>query len=136
MLTETVSNETTPVLLEATSPGEKIVKRKLIVYETRVDPEVTKLTAEKLKDQMFTRFGFLKPKPDEIQIVSIEKYFEPYLLITGKYSVDYYRKCVYHIRVDEGVLEAVLLGKKLEPEASTDSTQNGQKTIRLEGESA
>jgi len=132
MLTETASKENIPVLLEATSPGEKIAKRKLIVYETRVDPEVAKLTAEKYKTQLFTRFGILKPKPNEVQIVSVEKYYEPYLMVSGSYSVDYYRRCAYRVQVDDGVLEVILLDKKFEPEGSADSTT--RKAIRLEGE--
>jgi len=133
-LAETVNNEKIAVSLETTSPSESIAKKKTIVYETRVDTTVVKLAAEKLKDQLFTRFGFLKPKPTDVQFVSIEKYYEPYSMISGRYFVDYYRKCAYHIEVDEGVLEAVLLNTKLEPEESADFTAKRHKVIKLKGE--
>ncbi len=134
MLTETVNDEKVVISTEALPSNERIAERKTIVYETRVDPTVIKVAGEKLKDQLFTRFGFLKPKPDEVQFVSIEKYYEPYSMINGKYFIDYYRKCAYLVKVDGKVLEVVLLNNKFEPEQSTDSYAKDHKVIRLEGE--
>ena len=134
VLTETVRHERVVVSSETASSEERIVERKTIVYETRVDPTVIKVSGEKLKDQLFTRFGFLKPKPGEIEFVSIEKYYEPYLMISGKYSIDYYRKCTYTVSVDEKVLEVILLNNKFEPAPPIDSSPKGHKVIRLEGE--
>ncbi|MGA2767639.1 MAG: hypothetical protein ABSF24_04915 [Candidatus Bathyarchaeia archaeon] len=134
MLTETVNDEKVVISTEALPSNERIAERKTIVYETRVDPTVIKVAGEKLKDQLFTRFGFLKPKPGEVQFVSIEKYYEPYSMINGKYFIDYYRKCAYLVKVDGKVLEVVLLNNKFEPEQSTDSYAKDHKVIRLEGE--
>jgi hypothetical protein len=133
-LTETVNEEKCVISTEMASSNEKIAEKKTIVYETRVDPTVVKVAAEKVKDQLFTRFGFLRPKPDEVQFVSIEKYYEPYSMISGRYFIDYYRKCTYRIEVDEGVFEVILLNSKLGPEESTYSAVRGHKVIRLEGE--
>jgi hypothetical protein len=134
ILTETACDENVVISAETVLANERIVERKTIVYETRVDPTVIKVAGEKLKDQLFTRFGFLKPKPEEIQCVSIDKYYEPYTMISGKYSIDYYRKCVHLVKVDKEVLEVVLLNQKFEPEQSKDSSAKDNNVIRLEGE--
>jgi hypothetical protein len=104
-VTETVQAENTVVISpEAKSTfQEKIVERKTIVYETLVDPAVIKIAAENLKDQLFTKYGFLRPAPDEVTLVSIEKSYEPFIVITGKYAIDYYRKRTVAFAVDDAV---------------------------------
>jgi hypothetical protein len=122
-------------LLTETAPiNKKIVERKTIVYKTLVDPTVIKVTGQKLKNKLFVRFGFLKPKPEEIQFVSIDKYYEPYILINGKYAIDYYRKCAYTINVDEKVHEVILLNQKFKPKQTEGPSTKGYKAIKLEGE--
>ena len=118
-MTETVSAE--PVVISAeTSSKEKIVERKTIVYEAVVDPELIKVACEKLKKQLFTKFAFywFQPKLEEIQFVSLEKYYEPYIVISGKYFIDYLRKCTYILKVPEGVREVILRADKYVPETS------------------
>jgi len=114
--------------------NDKIVERKTIVYRTLVDPTVIKIAGEKFKSKLFVRFGFLKPKPEEIQFVSIDKYYEPYILISAKYTIDYYRTCAYTIDVEEKVREVILLNQKLKPEETKDSSSRGFKVIKLDGE--
>ncbi len=132
-MTETISNGIV-VSSEPASLPEKIVERKTIVYETRTDSIVIKLAAEKIKDQLFTRFWFLKPKPEEVQFVSIDKYYEPYVMIAGSYVVDYYRKCIHAVEIDKEVLEVILLDRTFIPEPPEDSSAEDYKMIRLEGE--
>jgi hypothetical protein len=50
-------------------------------------------------------------------------------VISGKYFIDYYRKCTYIFKVDEGVREVVLLNYKFLPEAAKSS-----RIIKLPGE--
>jgi hypothetical protein len=133
-MTSAVSDEKILVPIEATPSSEKIAERKTIVYETRIDPTVIKVAGEKVKDQLFTRFGFRKPKPGDIQLVSIDKYYEPYLVISGKYFIDYYRKCAYTVKVDKKVLEVILLDRKIEPSQPRESSVEGYNVIKLEGE--
>jgi len=113
---------------------ESIVSRKTIVYETRVDPSVIRIAAEKIKQQLFTKLGFFGPKAEEIQFVSIDKYYEPYILINGKYSIDYYRKSMYNVRVDPEVKEVILLNNKFMPEPVEDSSKYKHSLVKLEGE--
>lgn len=116
------------------SVNEQIVDRKTIVYKTLVDPTVVRVAGGKLKNKLFVRFRFLKPKPDEIQFVSIDKYYKPYIIIGGKYTIGYYRKCAYSINVDEKAQEVILLKQKFKPEKPKDSSAKGYKVIKLEGE--
>lgn len=132
-LTETVSDAVV-VSSKPVSITEKIVEGKTIVYETRTDSTVIKLAAEKVKDKLFTRFGLLKPKPEDVQFVSIDKYYEPYVMIAGRYLVDYYRKCLHPVEIDKEVLEVILLERTFVPEPPEGSSAEDYKTIRLEGE--
>jgi len=111
---------------------EKIAKRKVIVYKTLVDSTIVKLAAEKTKDKVFRRYGFLKPPADQIQQVSFEKDYEPYFVVEAKYTIDYYRGRTYTIPIDENAQEIVLLKQTLKPEPTKEWRKN--KTIKIEGE--
>ena len=94
---------------------ERIAERKTIVYKTLVDPTVAKMTGEKMKDRLFVRFGFLTPRQKEVEYVSLDKYYEPYLVVSGKYSINYYRRRVYTVEVDADVQEVILLKQTFKP---------------------
>lgn len=113
---------------------EEIPERKIVVYKTLVDPTVVKIAGEKLKIKLFTRFLFMKPRPEEIQTVSVEKYYEPYFLVDGNYSIDYYRKRFYTFNVDRRVQEVILLEKTLTPDLPKKRSKMSYKSITLEGE--
>ena len=128
-MTETVNAEPAVIAVEAPSTQENIVKRKTIVYEAHIDPTVIRVSGEKLKKDLFTKFWLLKPKSEEVQFVSLEKYYEPYMVISGKYFLDYFRKCTYIFKVDNAVREVVLLDNKFVPE-----TSKSNKIVKLHGE--
>jgi hypothetical protein len=109
---------------------DKIAPRKTVVYETLVDPTVIKVTGERLKRQLFTKFGFLKSKSLPIELVSMEKYYEPYIVISARYFIDYYRMCDYTVSIDNDVEEVILLNQKFYP----NKVQNSTAVIKLEGE--
>jgi hypothetical protein len=129
LLTETIKTEPVVISAETSPTKENIVERKTIVYEAHIDPTVIRVSGEKLKQQLFTRFGLFKPKTEEIQFISLDKYYEPYIVISGKYFIDYYRKCTYIFKVEEGVREVVLLKYKFVPEVAKSS-----RIIKLPGE--
>lgn len=122
------------LLTEIPPTPEKIVERKTIVYKTLVDPTIVKLTGEKMKNKMFAKFGLLKPKPEDIRCVSIDKYYEPYIIADGKYTIDYYRKRVYTIEVDEEVREVIILNHTFKPEAPEERPKKPQRVVKLEAE--
>lgn len=109
---------------------DKIVPRKTVVYETLVDPTVIKVAGERLKRKLFAKFIFLKPKSAPIELVSMEKYYEPCIVISARYFIDYYRMCTYNISIDSEVTEVILLNQKLYP----DKNQDPVGSLKLEGE--
>ncbi|NIR86748.1 hypothetical protein GWO13_03930 [Candidatus Bathyarchaeota archaeon] len=113
---------------------EKVPRRKTIVYKTLVDPTTAKIAGEKIKTRLFTRLWFLKPNPEEIQNVSLEKYYVPYFLVEGDYTIDYYRKHYYTLNIDEKVQEVILLDKTLKPDNPKKFSKTPYKTITLKGE--
>ena len=111
---------------------ERIAKRKIIVYKSRVDPTIVKLTAEKMKNKLFIKFGFSKPRPEEIRVVSVDRYYEPYILVDAKYSVDFYKTKVYTLDIDNETEEVRILDKIFEPETVVDAAGKSHKIIKLE----
>ncbi|MCW4031274.1 MAG: hypothetical protein NWE80_02820 [Candidatus Bathyarchaeota archaeon] len=130
-MTEIVSAE--PVIISAETPStkEKIVKRKTIVYKALVDPELIRVACEKLKKQLFAKFAFywFQPKIEEIQFVSLEKYYEPYIVISGKYFIDYLRERTYVLKLPEGVREFILRPNVYVPEIS-----KSKRSVKLHAE--
>jgi hypothetical protein len=92
--------------------SEKIAPRRKIVYKTLVDVSVVGIIAERLKSEMFVKFGLLKPKSHEVRCASIEKFYEPFLAVNARYVIDYYRKHSISFDVDNDVQE-VLVGKQV-----------------------
>jgi hypothetical protein len=121
-------------LSETVTVPEKIVERKIIVYKSRFDLNAIRLTAEKMKTELFTKFMFLKPKPKGVRIVSLDKYYEPYVVVDGKYTIDYSKKCVHTIEVDETMQEITFFGKKFRPEPLKNHPEIHCKVIKLTGE--
>jgi len=109
---------------------DKIVPRKTVVFATLVDPTVIKVAGERLKRQLFTKFGIRKPSPASIHLASMEKYYEPYIVISARYFLDYYRMCAYTVSIDNEVREVILLNRTFYPEKHQNSTAS----IKLEGE--
>jgi hypothetical protein len=94
---------------------ENIVKRKVIVYKSRVDPATLKQTAEEMKNELFVK-RFSKPKPEDIHVVSVDKHYEPYVLVDAKYKIDYYIKRIYTFEVTEKAQEVKILGESFKPQ--------------------
>lgn len=111
---------------------EKVTDRKVIVYKTLIDPTVIKLATEKVKDRLFVKFGFLKPNPDQIQQIAFEKDYEAFVIVDGRYHIDYYRRCIYTLKVDEKAQEVILFNQRFKPDISSEPVQG--KVVRIEGE--
>jgi hypothetical protein len=108
---------------------DQIVPRKTVVYETLVDPAVIILSGERMKRHLFTKFGVRKPKSVPIELRSMEKYYEPFIVCSGRYFLDYYRMSDYTIPIDSDVTEVILINQKFYPKR-----ENSTASIRLEGE--
>ena len=95
--------------------AEEIAERKIIVYKSRVDIKTVRATAEKMKAKLFRKFVFMKPKPEEVKVVSINRYFEPYVVVDGEYIIDYSKNWVHNIQVDDTMQELTIFGEKVRP---------------------
>ncbi len=126
-LEEIVTTSSTP------ETNEKIAPRRTVVYKTLIDPALIRVAAEKNKHKLFNKFLFKLNKPEEIEFISTEKYYEPYTTVSGKYFIDYYRKSTYTIRVDKQVKEILLLNKSFTPK-SDYNLLTSEHNIKLEGE--
>ena len=94
---------------------ETIAKMKVIVYKAKVDPATLKDKAEEMKNELFIK-RFSKPKLKDIHVVSVDKNYEPYVLVDAKYRVEYFIKKVYSIEVTEKAKEVKILGESFTPQ--------------------
>jgi hypothetical protein len=111
---------------------QKIVDTRTIILKSKLDSSMVRLQGEKLKTSFFVRFRFLKLKPSEILLVSFSKYYEPYIVIGGKYSIDYCKRHNYALKVEDRTQAIFIDGKQLKPEPM--SLEDKAKVIRLVGE--
>jgi hypothetical protein len=109
---------------------QKIVDTRTVILKTRLDSNRVKFQGEKLKTSFFVRFGFLKPKPADVLLVAFSKYYEPYILIGGKYSIDYCKRHNYALKVEDRTQALYIDGKKLKPEPLGENAR----AIKLVGE--
>ena len=111
---------------------QKIVDTRTVILKSRIDSRRVKFQGEKLKTSFFFGFWFLKPKPKDIRLISFSKYYEPYIVIGGKYSIDYCKKQHYALKVEDRTQALFIDGKKLTPEPI--SVEGDARVIRLVGE--
>jgi len=114
---------------------ENIVQRKVIVYKSRVDPSMLKQKAEEMKNELFVK-RFSKPKPEDIHVVSVDKHYEPYILVDAKYRIEYFTKKIYTFEVAEKAKVVKVLGESFKPQmmAIPDTEpEQFRKVISLEG---
>lgn len=71
---------------------QKMVDRKIVILKPRLDAANARLLGENNKTNFFTKHKFLKHQSTDISLVGFSKYFEPLILIGGKYSIDYCKK--------------------------------------------
>lgn len=112
---------------------EKIVKRKVIFFKPAFDITTIRNCAEKAKNQMFTKYFFLKSKSEESKINTIDKYFEPYVVIDGKYNIEYSKNWNSSIKVDEEMQRLKISNKNFEPKFLKNRMEHHYKLLKLQG---
>jgi acetyltransferase-like isoleucine patch superfamily enzyme len=112
----------------------KIVERKITVLKSRFNHDGVKLLADELKGKLFAKMHFLKPKPEEVEVVSIDRYYEPYVVVGGKYEVEYYKRHVFPVQVEEDATEIALYGRKFKPQPLNNHPESPIRKVELEGE--
>ncbi len=119
-------------MTEIAAVPQKIVDRRIIVLKSRVDHTMARLLGERMKQKIFTRARFLKPKPVEIQLVSINKYYRLYVIVGGKYAIDYCKRNIYSVNVDKNAREVAFFDRKFKPEPLNQLPHDSQ-VIKLDG---
>ena len=123
--------------LAAVTPiPENISKLKVIVYKSRVDAVTLKQKAEEMKNELFVK-RFSKPKPEDIHVISVDKHYEPYILVDAKYRIEYYAKKVYIIEVPAAIEEVKILGQSFKPQMIPipgSDPEHFRNVINLEGQ--
>ena len=87
-----------------------------------------------MKTQLFRKLVFMKPKPEDVQVTSIDKYFEPYVVVDGEYSIEYSKNWSHNIQVDETMQDLTFFGEKIKPASLTDHIGTPCKIVKLNGE--
>ena len=96
---------------------QKIVDRKIVILKPRLGKANARLLAENNKNNFFTKSKFLKHQSSDISIVGFSKYFEPLIIIGGKYSINYCKKQELKIECGNQAQKIFVGGEefKLEP---------------------
>jgi len=118
-------------MLQVETLPQSIVDIKTIILKPRLDQGEIQLIGEKIKSQLFSKFGF-KPKPDEIKLLASEEYFEPYLFISGKYVLDYCKKHVIEAEVDNKTTRLFVAGQEFNSKVTDPKTR--RRVVEMTGE--
>jgi len=116
---------------DSESLPQSMTDTKTVVFKPRFDQGDIHLIGERIRPCLFSRFGF-KPRPEDIRLLCSESYFEPYLIIGGKYVLDYCKKHVFKVEVDESTSKVFVAGQELRPEKSDPNATN--RIIKIKGE--
>ena len=102
---------------------EKICEMRTVVHRVAVDEMSVRNFIEKEKTGFYARLGVFKPKPEEVVCEAVTLTYEPYVTAKANYTIDYYRKKVYPIRVEATVKEVIIFDKTLPPSGSQISLE-------------
>ncbi len=110
---------------------QSIADTKTIVLKPRLDEGDIQLIGEKIKSRLFSKFGF-RPKPKDIRLLGSERYYEPFLIIGGKYIIDYCKKHAFEVNVNEKTDKVFVAGQEFMSKHSDPKATS--KIINITGE--
>lgn len=82
----------------------EVANKKTTVLKPLVSRSEVEEIVNKKKSELFGTV-FTRPKQEEISVTALDLYYEPYWIIRGTYSVDYYRTNVYEVETEDTVRE-------------------------------
>ena len=97
-----LTNAQDPAVVDLSNTEEKT-----IVLKDQIEPEKLDEIIYNKKTSLFGSV-FSRPKPDEIHIHSKITAYESYLIISGRYEIDFYRKATHKIDVSGDVIEIIM----------------------------
>ena len=78
-----------------------------MVLRPTLDSDEVEQIVENRKTSRF-RSMLQKPKKTEVHVHSLKLSYEAFLILSGKYNADFYRKTVHTITVDPAVREIII----------------------------
>ena len=87
--------------------GKEKYETKTIVLKKHINEYVAREIVEEKKTTIFRKL-LRKPRSDEVHIHSLDLFYEAILMISGKYTADYFRKATHTISVNYNVGEIIL----------------------------
>jgi len=88
-------------------------KIKTVVLRPLLDSDEVSQIVENKKTSLFRKM-LQKPKKSEVHVHSIKLFYEAFLILSGKYTANYYRKNIHTIPVDPTVKE-IIIGDEIFP---------------------
>jgi len=88
-------------------------KIKTVVLRPLLDSDEASQIVENRKKSLFRKM-LQKPKKSEVHVHSIKLFYEAFLILSGKYTANYYRKNMHIITVDPTVKE-IIIGDEIFP---------------------
>ena len=82
-------------------------KIKTVVLRPLLDSDEASQIIENRKTSLFRKM-LQKPKKSEVHVHSIKLFYEAFLVLSGKYTANYYRKSMHTITVDPTVKEIII----------------------------
>ncbi len=82
-------------------------ENKIIVLQKKLEEYAVHDIIEEKKTSLF-RSLLRKPKKDEVDVDSLNLFYECILLISGRYSANYYRNTTHTITVEHNVKDVVI----------------------------
>ncbi len=83
---------------------KEVSEKRTIVLKPQISKDEVEKLVEKKKTSLFGTV-FSRPKNENINVTSIELYYEPCWIAGGRYVGNYYRKNVYEIKTESTVTE-------------------------------
>ena len=110
---------------------QSMVDMKKIVLKPKLDQREIQSISDEIKPKLFSRFGF-GPKIKNIKLLCYEIFFEPYLIIGGKYSLDYCKKHLFEVDINQDVEKIFIAGQEFQ--TVTIDSKGTKKIVNIKGE--
>jgi hypothetical protein len=104
----------------------------IIILKPRLDSDMARLKGEKLKTSFFSSFGFLKPNDKNVTIVALNRFYEPFVIVGGKYSIDYCNRHIYTIEVEDETRALLINGRSYVSQPPANGKRN--RVVKFIGE--
>ena len=113
---------------------QKVVDQKIIILKSRLDSTKVKELGEEKKKDFSRSSGLFRTKKavTDLVLIGFSKYYEPFLIVGGRYSIDYCKKHYFEIKTDLKQDRFFVAGEEKRPEPYDPTKPN--RTFRLIGE--